>query len=371
MYLFGLPPLFPLLKESIAPSYTMLGILQGIFSGMGLLMVLSGGLADRIGERKVILLEFFLIPLFLILCALAPFYQMLLVFIAGLGVAKCMYHPAGLSFLSKSVEPGIRGKVIGLHEAIGSIGSALAFIVLGALGGWFGWRYALTLMAVPSILLSFLYLLFGKKENSQNYQPDSSKRGLESILGIKKDKLSAFYLQMASVLIAGVGFGGFMVFLASFLHEGYHLSVGLAGGIVGIGYLGGFFGNLIGGRISDRIGTVHSYVIFTILTAFSSTLVAIFELPFYFLFLILLSCFFFRAIANPADKALLAKHSSIKGRGSGYGSLFSVYTLGSITSAPLFGFLIEKAGMRPTFLLVPVLLIIAAVVRYKVREYHR
>lgn len=334
-------------------------------------MILSGHLADRVGERKVILLEFLLIPIFLILSGLAPSYLMLLAFIAGLGIVKCMYHPAGLSFLSKAVDPDIRGKAIGLHEAIGSIGSGLAFISLGSLGGWLGWRYTLALMAAPSLLLSFLYLLFQKRgEGIKNPQEGNPRKGLESILGIKKEKLSPFYLQAGSSIIAGVGLGGFMAFLASFLHEVYGLSVGLAGGIVGIGYLGGFFGNLVGGRMSDRIGTVLSYVVFSAFAAFFTTLIAIFELPFYFLFLTLFSCFFFSATANPADKALLAEHSFSGGRGSGYGSLFTVYTLGSVISGPLFGFLIEKAGMRPTFLFIPTFLIIAIVVRYRVKRYH-
>lgn len=378
VYLFALPPLFPLLKESIVPSYTMLGVLRSVFTGMGFLMILSGRLADKIGERKIILLEFFMIPIFLILSGLAPSYPILLLFVAGFGIAKCMYHPAGLSYLSKTVDVDVRGKAIGLHESIGSIGGGLAFISLGVLGQWLGWRYALVVMATPSLLLALFYLLIGndmsdnRSKKSRNSGENNPPKGLENIWGIKKEKLSLFYLQMGSNIIVAVGFGGFMTFLASFLNQVYGLSVGLAGSLIGIGCLTSFFGNLVGGRLSDRMGSVLTYVFFIGLTALFTAVIAVFELPLYLLFLNLLFCFFFFATANPADKALLVEHSHAEGRSSGYGSLFTFSTLGAVVSGPLFGFLIEKLGMRPAFLLVPALLVVATIVRHQIiRRYHR
>lgn len=287
-----------------------------------------------------------------------------------------MYHPAGLSFLSKAVGENIRGKAIGLHESIGNVGSGLAFISLGLLGGWRGWRPALMIIAVPGLLLSFLYLLLGenmseedKSEKVENSKDDTPRRGIESILGIRKERLFPFYLQMGSNVVALIGFGGFTTFLASFLHEVYGLPVGLGGSIIGVSYLTGFFGNITGGRLSDKLGPVLACALFSALTALSMIMVAAIQLPFHLLFLSLLLCFIFFALSNPANKALLAEHSHIEGRSSGYGSYFMFSTAGLLTSGPLFGFLIEEVGMRSAFLFVPLLLGIATTMRFGLMGY--
>lgn len=375
VYLLALPPLFPLLKGSIAPTYTMLGILRGAFTASGFLMILSGRLADRIGERKSILLEFLLIPIFLVLSSVSPSYIFLLISVAGFGFAKILYHPAGLSFLSKSVDEEMRGEGIGLHESIGNIGAGFAFIVVGLLGGWLGWRLALILMTAPALILAISNLVLGSGLGGDfpveptDPEEDLSGDGVGGVLGIEDEKLTPFYFQIGSSIIGGVGFGAFVTFLASFLNQVYGLSTGLAGLLVGMSYLLGFFGNLFGGKISDRIGEVLSYTIFMSLAALPILMVVLLDVPLFLLIPSLALCFLLRSLGNPADKSLLAEHSSISGRGRGYGSLFTSYTFGSFTSAPLFGFLIDSFGMKSAFLFIPILFIIGAAVRYRVKQY--
>lgn len=377
LYLLALPPLFPLLRETVVPSYTMLGILRGVFAASGFLMILSGQLSDRIGERKVILMEFLLIPVFLVLSAFSPSYIFLLIFVAGFGLSKILYHPAGLSFLSKSTHRVSRGEGIGLHESVGSIGGGIAFIALGFLGEWFGWRHALIILGALALVLSVSNLLLGSElgevstedtvdsDNEEKSQTD----GIGNVLGIKSGSLPSFYLQVGSTIIIGVGFGAFVTFLASFLKQTYGFSTGLAGLLVGISYFLGFFGNLFGGKISDKIGEVLSYTIFMGLTVLPVTTLVILDLPFFLLIPSLALCFLLRSLGNPADKSLLAELSSTSGRGRGYGSLFTSYTTGTFVSGPLFGFLIDSLGMRSAFLFIPILFIVGAAVRYQVKRY--
>ncbi|MFW6013005.1 MAG: MFS transporter [Candidatus Bipolaricaulota bacterium] len=376
VYLLVLPPLFPLLKATIVPSYTMLGLLRGVFTISGFLMILSGRLADRIGERKCILLEFTLIPVFLILSALSPTYVYLFVFVTGLGLAKIFYHPAGLSLLSKAAGEEKRGKAIGLHESVGNIGAGLAFIAIGPLGSLLGWRLALALLGIPAWILVAVTFFGSKglgKIVTQEDDSDSGDSGAISsrtgrALGIDDKKLTSFYLQVGSSIIGGIGFGGFVTFLASFLTEEYALSAALAGLFVGMSYLLGFFGNLFGGSISDRIGEVLAYALFTGLAALPIALVVILRLPRLLLIPCLILAFLLRSLGNPADKSLLVEHANPAQRGQGYGSLFTSYTFGSFASGPLFGFLIDSIGMRPAFLVIPALFVLGAVIRYQVKR---
>lgn len=355
----------------------MLGFLRGVFTVSGFLMILSGSFADRIGERKCVLLEFFLIPVFLLLSALSPSYIFLFVFVAGLGLSKIFYHPAGLSFLSKSIGEESRGKVIGLHESMGNVGAGLAFIVIGPLGSWLGWRVTLILLGIPALVLAASNLLWSKglgevvtqtRENLDAGNDDLVSR-TGKVLGIEDKKLTSFYLQVGSSILGGIGFGGFVTFLTSFLTRAYALSAALAGLFAGMSYLLGFFGNLFGGRISDRIGEVLSYTLFTGLAALPMAAIVIINLPRILLIPCLILCFLLRALGNPADKSLLVEHANSSKRGQGYGSLFTSYTFGSFVSGPLFGFLIDSIGMRPAFLVIPFLFIGGAAVRYQVKRY--
>lgn len=393
-YLLALPPLFPLLRETLVPSYTMLGLLKGTFTVMGFLIVFTGRIADRIGERKAILLEFMVVPFFLIGAAFAPSYWVLLVFVAGFGAARCMYHPAGLSYLSKSVDPQVRGKALGIHESIGSLGGGLAFIALGALGGAVGWRWTLFALALPGFLLVAGYLYwkrdqrgkrgFLEEEPKREEKTESDKEnksgqkrekglieGMEELLGLREGKLTPFYLQMSGKVIGGLGKVGFVTFLASFLTEVYGMSAGLAGGLVGVSYLGGFFGNLVGGKMADLMGPIRAYVSSVLVTALLMLGVGLLKLPLWSLILILISCFFFNAAKNPSDKSLLAEHSHEEGRGTGYGSYFTFGKLGALVSSPLFGLLIERIGMRPTYMIAPAFLVVAAGAIARIGKYRR
>ncbi len=370
-YILLLPPLFPLLKADIAPSYTMLGILKAAFTAMGFLMILSGRLTDIIGERKTILLEFSLIPIFMILCGLASSYWMLLVFVAGFGFSKIMYHPAGLSYISRGIDRKLRGTAIGVHESVGNIGGGLAFIVLGSLGELLGWRRTFMVMAIPAAVLVVANLILGNGlEDGGRSSPRTTVETSQETgrTGIKPKRISAFYLQVGSSTLSILALGGFVSFLSSFLYEIYGLGAALSGSLVGLGYLGGVLGNLIGGRISDRFGPIVTYSAFTTLYAVPISAVIWLRLPFWGLLLGLLLCFFLRSVRNPADKALLADNSPHEGRGKAYGLLFAAYTMGSLISGPLFGFLIDSYGMIPAFSIVPVLSVVSALVRYQVKN---
>ncbi|MFP4589599.1 MAG: MFS transporter [Candidatus Acetothermia bacterium] len=385
VYLLALPPLFPLLRDSLVPSYTLLGLLRGVFSGGGFAIILAGRLADEIGEKTAIVLGFIMVPLFLLACASAPSYLILLLFVGGYGLARCMYHPAGLSYLSKAVDSSVHGKAIGLHESVGSLGSGLAFATLGWVGHTLGWRGALVVIAFPGLFLSMSYVLLNKKdliedfgkrrEKSRSEKNTDQEEGIQNkdlhnrVFGVKQREKKPFWLQMAGKVTGDLGRQGFVVFLASFLTSVYGMSAGLAGGLIGLSYLGSFGGNLIGGNLAEMLGLVKTYVSFTLLGAAFMLIIAVFNLPLYALIPCLLLYFLSSATRNPADKALLAERSHHQGRGAGYGSYFTFGRLGTFVSGPLFGVLIETVGMRSTYLLAPTLMALAALIMSRISKY--
>lgn len=90
----------------------------------GLGSIPFGMLSDRIGAKRALTLCMLLMSLTSILVGLSGSTIGLAVSYAFLGLAASIYHPAGLSLIARHVEK--KGKALGLHSVMGNLGLALA-----------------------------------------------------------------------------------------------------------------------------------------------------------------------------------------------------------------------------------------------------
>src|SRR3954454_13661847 len=89
---------FPDISASFAGSGrdALSWVLDGYFVVIAALLVPAGGLADRFGHRRILLLGVAAFPAASLLCALAPSLSLLIVFRVLQGVAAAMIAPASL-----------------------------------------------------------------------------------------------------------------------------------------------------------------------------------------------------------------------------------------------------------------------------------
>jgi MFS family permease len=124
-----------------------------VTAGYGLFGVgaLPGGvLVDRIGSARLITVCLFGMGGSFVLLGLAP--NLLVVAIALLlwGAAASVYHPAGLTLLSKGVEE--RGTGFAYHGIAGNVGTGLGPLVAATLLLFVEWTLVAVVLAVPAIV---------------------------------------------------------------------------------------------------------------------------------------------------------------------------------------------------------------------------
>src|SRR3989442_2774167 len=128
------------------------------FACFGLSSLPFGFLADRRPAGRLLLISSGAIAASLALVAISPSLPWLALSLAALGLASGIYHPTGLSAISRSVEA--QGRGMGWHGMGGSLGIALGPAFVGAaLAARWPWRSALGLLVLsPLLRLAWLAL---------------------------------------------------------------------------------------------------------------------------------------------------------------------------------------------------------------------
>lgn len=112
------------------------------------LLLTVSRLGDMLGKKKIFNLGLLIFTAGSLLCGLAPGVGWLIAFRAVQGVGASMSQALGLAIVTEAVEPGRRGRAIGIIGATVSLGLSLGPSLGGVLLGLFGWR-AIFLVNVP------------------------------------------------------------------------------------------------------------------------------------------------------------------------------------------------------------------------------
>jgi EmrB/QacA subfamily drug resistance transporter len=104
------------------------------------LLLLSGGLADRFGRRRLFLVGVAWFAVASLICATAPTIGWLIAARALQGVGGALLTPGSLAILEASFVRSERGRVIGAWSGLGGVATALGPFVGGFLITAFSWR---------------------------------------------------------------------------------------------------------------------------------------------------------------------------------------------------------------------------------------
>jgi len=171
LLLFSYAPLISPLITEMGISHAQAGAAFSIcILAVIMMRVPWGFLIDRIGFAKAIKIAMLLISIFGILRSFSLNYEMLLVFQFFLGVGFAAVLPC----LSKlvSVWAGRKvGSASGIYVAGFPAGEATAFTLTAYLLLLFGnWRFSLLIFGFWSLLLLFLWLIFGKEPSESRLE---------------------------------------------------------------------------------------------------------------------------------------------------------------------------------------------------------
>ena len=148
-------PVVPLMGEAFAVSNGALGLaLSGMWAAYAAAQFPSGLLADRFGERRVILVAVGGTAAASALLAGAPTYGVVLVGAVILGGVAGLHYSVATTLLTRRLPN--TGAAIGIHTAGAPVAGFLIPAAAGIVGAWFGWRWAVALgalIALPAALL--------------------------------------------------------------------------------------------------------------------------------------------------------------------------------------------------------------------------
>jgi MFS family permease len=118
-----------------------------------------GGLSDRVGRKRMFIVEMILFAVSLLLLVFSPDYLWLLIFLFIMGVALGCDYPTAHMVISESIPSAMRGKLVlsafGFQAVGALVGTGVGYLILYEnpdIGAW-RWMYASGI--IPAILVVF------------------------------------------------------------------------------------------------------------------------------------------------------------------------------------------------------------------------
>ena len=179
--------------------------------------------------------------------ALATGFTSLFFSRTAVGIGEACYGAISPAFVAERFPPEKRGSALAYFSLAIPVGSALGYAGGGMLGQHLGWRHSFLVVGIPGLLLAALCLLLPN---------DAPHRATPPALAGYRDVWSVRSFRMITYAGAGMTFalGGFAVWMPTFFHRNWGLSVGDAGLRFGaVTVLAGLTGSLLGGYLSDRL----------------------------------------------------------------------------------------------------------------------
>ncbi|MFD1599693.1 MFS transporter [Halobellus rarus] len=366
-YIVMLAPLVTVLAARFDVSIAAIGLAIGVQNAVVLALQLPFGYVSDAYSRTLVLgISLVVGTLGAALTALSPSYWWLLGAQVILGVGVAGHHPAHYPLLAAVSTAENRGRAYSAHAFGGAVGLAAPYAVVAAttaLG--LSWRVAIGVVTVVGGSYA-AYCLYGfRSVDDEVTRPGLAERPdgrptLRSVPGRVQSLLrtlaSSRGILALTVLafLTSVSAWAIRTYTPSLLAAGYGLPEGTASALTAAMLVVGSGLILVGGALTDRIGTgpvvVAGYGLLTVVAALLATL----ALPPLALGIVLLFSGSI-SLSRPARSSLADALSARADLGKNFALVTIGISLGGAVAPPLFGYLIDAVGLAASFALVAVL----------------
>ena len=292
-YELSIPILVMIWLESFPVTEASLGLVVGAgYALFGLGSLPGGVLADAYGSRTLILACLVGMGASFLALSLAPTIPVIAVALLLWGAAASVYHPSGLSLISRGVEK--RGSAFAYHGMAGNLGIALGPLATTVLLLVFDWRTTVAVLAVPAGIAALLAFRIDFDESAAveatDGGTDSETDGADSKASTGISSLSEFLgdsrrlftgwfvIVFVLVMFSGMFYRGTLTFLPELLgSRPLFAPVEFAGrqlepsryvyaGLLMVGVLGQY----VGGKLTDRMevekGIAAAFVVLVVVS---------------------------------------------------------------------------------------------------------
>lgn len=306
----------------------------------------AGATADRLGSQRIVAISMGGAGIAAAIAAVAPNVTVLGFALVLMGTLGGMYHPAGLSFISRSVRH--RARALGIHGAGGNLGTALAPLIAGGLAGVWSWRGAFLVFAILSLSISVV--AFRSSVGAQSQASNAARPNLRA---------HSLVCPLALMFVINACFG--FIFRGLTLFLPLHLSTNLGfdlwkfepvvigGATATLALLFGVAGQYAGGELGERYSRERLVVPLAALTVPALLMMATGHG--WVLLLGAVLFVFFNFMAQPTSVAMISDYAGERIQGRIYG-LTSVTGFGIGSLAGVIGGLITDGyGVQWVFLM--------------------
>ncbi len=215
-------------------------------------------LADVFGRRRLLLYTIFGYTIFTGISALAPSERSFVIFQILARAFAGAEATVALVILVEEVDADVRGWTVGLLGALTACGYGAAAGVFALINVMpYGWRGLYALALIPLVLIIPLRRALPEShrfEDTTHDDEEHSSNPLRPVVALFKAYPGRLALLMSVSFLGSMGGNAAGMFFPKYLQEVHHYSPSNVSLLYLIGGGIGILGNIIAGRLSDRIG---------------------------------------------------------------------------------------------------------------------
>lgn len=248
----AISPVLPQIVETFAVSNALVGLsLTGMWLAYGLAQYPSGVLADRHGERSIILVAVGGTAVAALVVSLTPVFALFFLVTVLLGAVAGLHYSVATSLLARTYDNV--GTAIGVHNTGATGAGLLTPVVVAWIAIRFGWRPAVAAVALVGIPVTIIFARTVRPTPPQ--RPETSLRErfrLSEARRLLSRPPIAFTLVIA--IVGEFAWQGVASFLPTFLIAHHGASTALAGALFSLYFVVQGVTQIGVGAVSDRIG---------------------------------------------------------------------------------------------------------------------
>jgi MFS transporter, Spinster family, sphingosine-1-phosphate transporter len=336
-----------------------------------------GWLADRVSRWLLVGIGVLLWSAATGATGLATSFGFLMASRLFVGIGEAGYGPSAPTIIADLYPVARRGSVLAWFYVAIPVGSALGYVIGGAVGARFGWRWAFYVVTIPGILLGIWSLT---RKDTQRGRADGVDPAIIPAKPTVKDylalvRIKSYVLNTAAMAAMTFAIGGIAYWMPRYLIDVRGLSEGKANSIFGgIVVVNGLFATLAGGRAGDKLRDYFSGAYFLV-----SAVGMLLACPFMLLMLhvsfpmtwVMLSfaVFFLFFNTGPSNTALAnVTHPSV--RASAFAlNIFAIHLFGDVPSPTVLGYTAGKFGWDAAFGVVAAIMVLASLLWFWGMKY--
>jgi MFS family permease len=364
-----LPTLLPQVREAFGFDAATAGLLvSALWGAYALAQFPAGVLADRIGERRTLVLGTALVAAGACCLALAPTFPVFVVGAVAFGLGAGLYAPPRVTVLSRTY-PDRDGTALGVTFALGNFGAAALPVVAGGLALWVGWRYGFGVMIVPLGLcvLGLWRFVPAGRSDAVVAAADPPRTIARRVVSELTDRtVSHAWLAMTLMLFT---YQGLEAFLPTYLVAVKGVDPGTAATLFGLYFASGAIIQPFAGSAADRFGAPRVLAALAVLGV--ATLIALPAVEGIGMLTVVIAALGTRLGNGPVGNGYVAAVLSEEVKGSGYGLFRTIYMVVGALGSTFVGVLAGLGRFDEAFLALAAITAVAAVLYYLLPELDR